>query len=226
MKINEKSLKKLGLKLINIRKKSSKKVLPVLERTANSNASQQQVKSFQSLQNIPSSSVIIPPNINSLSSEIAREQLRYYENLNNNTPFVPNTNKLREQLEENRINFRDQVSPIINNDDYYNRAFTDISDIPKQDAITSQQKLELSEMPPSLDDIPLKSGDDNLNDSEIRKIKITGMKIFYKYYLNRIQAPTELLRDDFEFLYGQRPSLNMTRAQLQTAIKKALKNDK
>jgi hypothetical protein len=199
MKINEKSLKKLGLKLINIRKKPSKKVLPVLERTANSNASQQQVKSFQSLQNIPSS--IIPPNINNLNTEIAREQLRYYENLNKNTPFVPNTNKLREQLEEKRVSFanasplvRNQIpimtqtsddtpiinndsnasftpiinndsnafTPIINNDDY---TFANIDDIPKQDTITTPPRLDVSTM--SLDDIPLKSGDDDIRFDDI-----------------------------------------------------------
>lgn len=107
MKINENSLKKLGLKLVNIRKPSKRresisKLSPaefVVDKKGNL------IKGLNLPSGQPSS--VLPLNVSNLNTEIARQQLRFYENLNkptppvaNDVPFIPDTNKLKNQIDE------------------------------------------------------------------------------------------------------------------------------
>lgn len=134
MKINEKSLKKLGLKLVNIRKPSKRresisKLSPnefVVDRKGNLIKG---LNNFQPSQFQPSS--VLPLNVSNLNTQIAREQLRYYENLNkptppvvppverdDNVPFIPDTNKLKDKLDEElssniKIPPRDDSSSVV-----------------------------------------------------------------------------------------------------------------
>jgi hypothetical protein len=111
MKINEKSLKKLGLKLINIRKKPSKRRESISKLSPNEFVVDKKGNLIKGLNNFQPSqfqpSTLLPLNVSNLNTEIARQQLRYYENLNkptppvaNDVPFIPDTNKLKNQIDE------------------------------------------------------------------------------------------------------------------------------